>query len=98
SAAMKRPFGAKPAGSFTRSKYWIAASLKSECAVFGPRATTNSSGNNLRFLGTQYQLCESNSNVRTYANKNGGMPCSRTRELRCERRAPDYRIDAVTPE
>ena len=32
---MKRLFGAKPAESFTRSKYWIAASRKREGAVLG---------------------------------------------------------------
>ena len=30
---MKRHFGARPVESFTRSKYWIAASLKSEGTV-----------------------------------------------------------------
>jgi hypothetical protein len=32
---MKRHFGARPVESFTRSKYWIAASLKSEGTVLG---------------------------------------------------------------
>ena len=33
-AAMKRPFRAKPAESFTRSKYWIAANRRRERAQF----------------------------------------------------------------
>jgi hypothetical protein len=32
---MKRRFGAKPAESFTRLKYWIAASPKREGALLG---------------------------------------------------------------
>ena len=32
---MKRLFGARPAESFTRWKYWIAASPKRECALLG---------------------------------------------------------------
>src|SRR6516225_11093468 len=42
---MKRHFGARPAESFTRSKYWIAANLKREGAVLGLERTLTSIAN-----------------------------------------------------
>ena len=46
---MKRHFGARPAESFTRSKYWIAASRRRECAAFGQEAKLTSIANDLLF-------------------------------------------------
>src|SRR5215469_7037473 len=46
SAAMKLSCGARPDGSFTCPRHLIAASHKSECAIFGLRATTKLSSNN----------------------------------------------------
>src|SRR5215469_4250338 len=42
---MKQIFGVKLAGSFTRSRRWIAANRKSEPAVYGLQAKIKSSTN-----------------------------------------------------
>ena len=46
---MKPLFGARPAESFTRSKYWIAASRKREGAVLGLERELTSIANDVAF-------------------------------------------------
>src|SRR5262249_5278584 len=75
---MKRPFGARTGHTVRRPKYWIAASLKSEGAVFGSRAKAKSNGDNLRFLGSQCRLRRATlTSALTF--QNGSHVCGRAR-------------------
>jgi hypothetical protein len=58
---MKPLFGARPAQSFTRSKYWIAASRKREGAVLGLERELTSIANDGRLGDHTFVSPRSNS-------------------------------------
>src|SRR5262245_45480165 len=69
---MKLPCGARPAGSFTRSRHLIAANHKSECAVFGLQ--TKSSSNNSR-LPVKWNSQNLNTLTSSLPIQSGGQVC-----------------------
>lgn len=82
---MKRLFGVRPAESFMPSKYWIAASLKRECAAFGHDAKLTSIANDCCLRDRTFVSPQPNSpRVRLSWNTTGGRVATFLKKRRHE--------------
>jgi hypothetical protein len=79
---MKRHFGARPAESFTRSKYWIAASLKREGTVCGLERTLTSIANDRCLRGRNRRYLIDGSHARVIIGGDEAAPLRLGREKR----------------